>query len=386
MSWNHTAGTWCVPGAYTGTGGGNACGYQQFQYRVDGSVRHVGTDYVTSFNWGNQDWGRHYTYSVRAQNAAIFNGGWSNHSGQNIQADTYPAPIGVVAWNGDNTGAQSQRINYESSVGNGGWGDVSQAGYTTLSWGHAYGAGRLEMVRVHDGWQATSSNAALLLPAWDTVGGSVPGDNGANRTTMGTWTAIAAPGTTYRYDLTATSFENNLTRRVSTGNTITPADVPRAGAVQIVCAGPGNGDGTGLLDAPRQKIAARTMYTDLPARYGYYETTYIEKLWTPWKGSGLLSNGWVGVPWGQGGDGILSSNGVGYHHQITNGFNFVNAAAGRTDSATLSNFSIYLNYSFTSGCPPEGAPMEEPPTACYVAAYSGCSALNPEERPKWKSR
>jgi hypothetical protein len=31
MSWNHTAGTWCVPGAYTGTGG-EWPGYQQFRY------------------------------------------------------------------------------------------------------------------------------------------------------------------------------------------------------------------------------------------------------------------------------------------------------------------------------------------------------------------
>lgn len=385
MAWNHTAGSWCVSGSYDSSYAGNTtnCSYEELQKHNDGSTMYTGTFYGTSIDWNNQDWGRHYTYQVRARNAAVTGNGWSDYS-NTTSSDTYPSPYNLNVWNGDSSGNQSQRVNYDSQVDVGGWGNVRKAGYTTAAWGTIPGASKVDVVRVHDQWQVTSGDSSLLLPQSDTISGTAyAGSSGY--VTSGTWTLIASPGTTYRFDFVATSIENSLTRSMSTSNTITPADVPMAGAVQIICAGPGNGDSTGTQSWPNQIIAARTAYTNLSSRYGYFEHTAVQKLYSPYQGSGVWSNGWVGVAQGGNGDGIITSNGVGYFQNIENGFTFVNRANGRSESATLGWFDIQVIYTFST-CPPTGQPMDEPSDACYGYTYAGCTALNPDQRPRWLSR
>lgn len=382
MAWNHTAGAWCSPGAYTGASNSSTCQYRQTQYNNNGSFLTQDSFYSLSYNWGNQDWGRKYHYDVQARNAAISNGGWSDPSGR-VTFDTYPADFAVGIWNGDQTGYNAQRVNYDSAIGYGGWGDVRQAGYTTVAIGDARGTREISMVRVHDGWQATSGDGSLLLPPWDIPAGNW-GDNDGTKIGARTWSLIAAPGTTYRYDLTAKSLENELTRSKSTANTTTPADIPMRGAVAVVCSGPGNGDGTGYQPHPGQIISGRVDYSDLRARYGWYDKTAVQKLYggSPQSYWGV---GWHDVDRSGNGNGITATGGNGYFRNITNGFNFTNVAYGRTDSATLSGFINNSIYTY-DGCAPSGAPMQEPGDACYVATYAGCTALNPDQRPKWLSR
>jgi hypothetical protein len=383
MSWNATAGSWCVSGTYTGSG--NNCEYQQRQYNNNGSIKYTDDAYAASFTWGNQAWGRHYTYNVRARNAAIYNGGWSNTS-NTISADSYPSPFSVGIWNGNASGANKQRINYKSKEEVGGWGDKSIAGYTTTSWSAGTGTKSISVVRNHDSWQTISSTASLLLPSVARPVGTI-GDDGAGNYDAGTWSYIAAPGTRYDYDYVATSLENTLTRTVGTGYTYTPTDVPTAGAVAVVCSGPGNGDTTGTLDHPAQLIAARTAYPNFDSRYGYYSNTSVEKLFnskTNGVVSGIKSNGFVNVAPGASGDNIRTHNGLGYFRNITNGFSFTNEASGRTDSATLSSFTIGVIYTFDQ-CVGSGQTMQEPPDACYGTTYAGCMGLNPSDRPRWLS-
>ena len=383
MKWTVTSGSWCVSGAYTGKSGSAACEYEQKQFKNDGSVRYTAHAYATSLDWGNQEWGRHYTYSVRARNAAIFKGGWSAPSGK-IAADTYPGPVNVNVWNGNSKGTNKQRINYDSKVDVGGWGNVRQAGYTTLSWGQALGSSKIDIVRIPDANQKLSADKSLLLPSISKVAGTLRISNG--NIAAGTWQYIAAPGTQYSYNLVATAIENPLKRSISSGKIYTPADIPQKGAVQVVCKGPDNYDPTGNLDHPAQKIATRTAYTDFAAKYGYYEWTAVEKLYSPTKESGVKSNGWVKVGKGKSGNGIQSSSGVGYFKYIENGFNFINRAANRTDSATLQDFNVYVIYPF-SKCPPASSPtLQEPADACYGITAAGCTALNPDNRPRWTSR
>lgn len=381
MQWDHTAGSWCAPGTYTGASGSNACEYQQVQYDNANNVRYIDVAYALGYNWNNQGWGRHYSYGVYARNAAITNSGWSDEATK-VSSDTYPADFGINAWNGDNNANYAQRILYGSSVGNGGWGDVSQAGYTTAGIGNAVGSREVSVVRVHDGWQVTSGDSSLLLPPWDNPGGVFTGGNGQVNSAV--WTLIASPGTTYRYDFVAKSIENELTRSKSGSNIVTPADIPRAGAVQTVCSGPGNGDSTGMQNWPNQIISARTAYSDYRSRYGYYENTVVQKL----HGNGpsdYWGVGWATVGTSGNGDNILATDGIGYYHNITDGFNFTNIASGRTDSATLRGFTNSAILTF-DGCSASGQPMIEPADACYVSTYAGCAALNPDQRPKWLSR
>jgi hypothetical protein len=189
----------------------------------------------------------------------------------------------------------------------------------------------------------------------------------------------------YRYDLVATSIENNLQRPLRTKNVYTPADIPQKGAVQVVCHGPDNYDPTGVQDHPAQKIATRTAYTNFAAKYGYYAYTSVEKLYSPTKGKPVASNGWVTVAKGRSGDNIQSSAGVGYFKYIENGFNFINRAPGRTSSATLESFNVYVIYPF-SKCPTTGTKLQEPADACYGITAAGCTALNPDNRPRWTAR
>jgi hypothetical protein len=425
ITYNATAGSWCVSGTYTGTG--NNCAYEQRQYHVNGTLRHAASDYVTSFNWGNQDWGRHYTYNVRAQNAAITNGGWSELSGT-AAADTYPGNFGVGFGRGDAWGNQSQRFIYNSSFITTNTSETDHtrkfdgAAYTTIAWGTPAGSRTVLWERFSEGGGSTiaSGDGSLYLPSstymsgWSDWGSS-------NRAEI-----LAAPGGVYGAKVTAWGIENNLTRSINGPSVTTPADMPQSGYMQMVCSGPwdntpaGYGQAAAIEYAKRsfgsQSYGSRLQSLNKSPRYGWYSDTviqgkfqdhtgigsnywyqgpdgrywYVERLA---KGSvGYYQNGNGGVwGWGQANPNGYDGNGIGqatHRYNVGHGFTLYNRLNAEPGLSSYWMFILMDEAATRGGC--GDGWFQEPYDACYEwTGTSGCFSLNQngyDGRPRWTTK
>lgn len=236
LAWNKlSAGYWCNPAPAVA---GNECTYTARQYNNGGTE--VANASVTSggYNWNNQGWGRHYTYSLTAKNNAFYKGGVSNASNV-LSADTYPGDFGMNAYASDPWGNNNKRYMFTTTALTSNTSETDHtlgsqgAQYLSLGWGTSAGARQYNWARASGCSNAASCTgaASASMPTAQWIGGV------ADANTNWSWN-VASPGTTYWSSITATSAENNLTRDKS-GNTITtPADLPQQGYQQIVCNGP----------------------------------------------------------------------------------------------------------------------------------------------------
>lgn len=426
MSWNATAGTWCVGGPYTGAG--NNCTYEQRQFSVNGSLRWSGTSFTTSFNWGNQDWGRHYSYNVRAQNAAITNGGWSEVSKDDVQADTYPGDFGVSFGKGDAWGNNSQRFIYESSFITTNTSETDHtrqftgAALTTIAWGTPAGSRTVLWERFPQGGGSSvyTSDGSNYLPNSTYLSGWVDWGN-SNRAT-----SYAAPGAIYSSKVTAWSIENNLSRDKSSGNIVTPTDMPQSGYMQMVCSGPwdatpyGYGQSAAIEYAKRsfgsQSYGSRLQNTEKAPRYGIWTDSVIQGKFQ--NAGGIASNRWWQGPDGQwwyieqlakgsvgyyaNGNGTVRAwneaspngfdgNNIGdnTHRYLTgHGFTLYNRLWGDPNLNSYWMFILMDEAATRGGC--GNGWFQEPYDACYEwNGTTGCFQLNQngyDGRPRWTTK
>jgi hypothetical protein len=426
ISWNATAGAWCNSGPYTGTG--NSCAYEQRQYSVNGSLRHAASAYATSFNWGNQDWGRHYTYNVRAQNAAITNGGWSELSGT-AAADTYPGDFGVAFGRGDAWGNQDQRYIYQSSFITTNTSETDHtrnfdgAAFTTIAWGTPAGSRTVLWERLPEGGgsHVASGDSSLYLPPSSYLSGWVDWGN-SNRAV-----SYAVPGSAYGAKVTAWSIENDLTRsKKPASSLVTPADMPQSGYMQMVCSGPwdatpaGYGQAAAIEYAKRsfgsQSYGSRLQGLNKGPKYGWYSETvvqgkfqnhtgigsnywyqgpdgrywYVERLA---KGSvGYYENGNGGVfNWSQNVPADFEGNNIGqatHRYNVGHGFTLYNRLDGDPALSSYWMFILMDEAASRGGC--GDGWFQEPYDACYEwTGVSGCFQLNQngvDGRPRWNTK
>jgi hypothetical protein len=426
VSWTHTGGKWCVPGAYEGKG--DNCAYEQRQYAVNGSLRHAATEYVTSFNWGNQDWGRHYTYDVRAQNAAITNGGWSEPS-NGAEADTYPGNFGVAFVRGDNSGNQSQRFMYNSSFITTNTSETDHtrefngAAHTSIAWGTPAGSRTVLWERFPEagGANVSSTDKSLALPASTYLSGWV------DWAKSNVSTQLAAPGAQYGARVTAWSVENNLTRSINSASSVlTPADMPQSGFMQVVCSGPwdatpaGYGQAAAIEYAKRsfasQSYGSRLQSLNKAPRYGWYSDTVIQgrqqdasgvgasywskgpdgRFWFVEKmakgqlgyyqyGNGIVRNWDQGNPNGFDGQSIGQAT---HRYNVGHGFTLYNRINNDPHLNSYWMFILMDEAATRGGCGDNK--FVEPYDACYEwSGTAGCFQLNQngtDGRPRWTTK
>jgi hypothetical protein len=359
----------------------DSCRYEVLRNGVpQGSVDHLQTGLAINFDDYQNPEGQTLTWTVRAKNAALTNGGWSDTTAKVV--NTYPGDFGVSNWLGDGDTNQEQRykVDLVNSDTSGSSLASQQAGHTSTAWGNSVGASKMHMRRLAGANQATSTDTSKWLPGPGipeyVVG---PGPN--------FWTGWAAPGTTYNTEVTATA-PNGLKRTKTSTLLRTPPDLPAHGTTIITCSKP-----TRTADPkPGHVQGVRLQDFQYWPRYGSYSRTNVMGL-TWWQGLGWISATGHEGNWypGQAVSDWINGPGYQYYYGQTNGFDItVVGAAGHGNSTTIRQ-SITAWDSFYEGCAPDGArwwDLTEPTYACYgyTPGQPTCTANNPQNRPQWTSK
>jgi hypothetical protein len=414
IRWNATAGSWCND---------QSCAYRQDKFSNAGNKVDSKGTYGTSFDWFGQDWGRHFTYTVSAKNAALFNGGWSNPS-NTVSADTYPGDFGVDMRAGNVSGGQKQRYIFESERVTTNTTETDHtlrsqgAAVATVSWSASEGSRKMDWVRTGNG--ATSWDSNLYLPNSNTLAGTVTNGNFA--------TSLAAPGASYAATVTATSVENDLIRPKKTATVITPADMPQSGTQQIVCSGPWDRPNSSIrtsYDAAMyarrsfapQSYASRLVDFNGSPRYGSFDHTVVvgkyqdarnvasTSFWQDGNGTshriesmakGSIGNyqsgTWTWIAKGKSAPAAIDSNWVGnatHRSRVGTGMQIFNELNNNPSLSSYWMLTIVDEEATRAGCDKNGG-FIEPRDACYEWDGDGvCSQLNQngvDGRPRWSTK
>ncbi|MCU6480145.1 hypothetical protein [Arthrobacter sp. A2-55] len=345
----------------------------------------VGQQSGTTVPWNNvpNPAGSTITYFARSKNAALYNGGWSDKSSATVM--TYPGAFATGFWSGDSSGRQAKRFNFDAvNLNSSGSSEtIQQNGYSTLSWGASAGATKFSVKRVSVANDSTSTDSSLGLPPSTNIS-SATGSGSA-----GTWTLVAAPGATYRYEMSAFA-ANGLTRpQTSMASFTTPADLPQAGKIIIVCSGNYYTDQTtALYDHPEQLLGSRLIdFTSKPRR-GAWNSISVTGLQRP-KGQALQPQYTSTLGQGSTGVTLTSGAGLGYYYSAETGFDIMTVGQGGANSATL-RITNDTYATFNSGCGPQGGTwgqMLEPTYPCYgYVPGTSCAAVNDQNRPQWSTK
>lgn len=320
-------------------------------------------------------------YRIRAKNAAITNGGYSDTVSTKV--DTYPGNFATGQSLGDYWGNQRSRfrVNMVNSDINGSSTGI-QNGYTTLWYGASAGATWFEFARsVDSSAEGRSGDPNLGLPDRSWYYGTYQG-GGANN-----WTIIASPGTAYHWDIRAHA-PNGLSRNITTEIFWTPPDVPFEGTTIVTCSGNRWTDqNSAYWDWPDHYIGARMIANNHRVLYGNFTgTSYIG--FAQYKGGARADTSWQYVNWFDGSPDLNSGPGQGYYYGVTNGFHVWTDINGSLNS-TIIEQSMTSLATFGRGCGPYGGrwwDLWEPTDACYgYQPGQPCEANNPWNRPQWRS-
>ncbi|MCC3299263.1 hypothetical protein [Arthrobacter caoxuetaonis] len=368
-----------VPNADAGNGSGArfctelTCSYQLYK---DGKAHDVamtekpGKSTVDWTNIANAE-GATIGYSAKSRNEAFTKEGWSDEA--KVTINTYPGQFAVLDWAGDANGNKADRFNLDLrniEIGGSSYGAV-QNGYSTVTWARSAGASTFTLKR------ASLAN--------DNTGSSKGLPSGANLTKTinsgagGTWSEIAAPGATYRYELSAKA-PNGLVRTVNNrASFTTPADLPREGKQIVVCS-------TAAWNAP-QLVSAKLIDFQHTPRYGAWKGVSVRGL----EHISPDNKGWVEsssttVNPGSVAREILTSNGTAYYKGFAFGHDLWTNGNGGPNSARL-RLSLVAMAQQGIGCGPAGQggnAMKEPTYPCYgYVEGTTCVAVNEHNRPRW---
>lgn len=430
LSWNaFSAGKWCE----TNTDTTNDCSYVNYIYNNAGTeIANAttvpdGINATATYDW-NQGWGKHYTYRMTAKNNAFFNGGVSQSS-NTLSADTYPGDFSISSIAKDPWGNNSKRYVYETAATTTNTNerdhvlDSQGAQYFSIGWGNSDGAREYTWVRDGNANSAIGA-AAVSMPTQKYLSGTVKkGD--------GNWAwAVAAPGSVYKSSVTATSEENNLTRRKASADVRTAADLPMQGFQQIVCTGPIDWPPNSIVTSEdgvnyakrswvHQSYSARLVNFTAKPRYGEYSGTYVtgkyqdansvdsskNYYWTDSWGNkylvehvkkGSISYYTTGfghhIPAG-GSYGNLDSNTQGqstYRYTTGQGMKIWNYISGDPAWDSYWIFTIIDQGATRDDCGTNGA-FKEPIDACYEwNGQNECNTVNQysgtDGRPRWTTK
>lgn len=312
-------------------------------------------------------------YGAKSRNAALTNGGWSDVASATV--NTYPGQFAVLDWNGDANGKKAERFNLDLrniQVAGSSYGAV-QNGYSTVSWAASAGASSFSLKRAS--LANDTVGAPYGLPATKNMTKTI------NSGVGGTWSEIAAPGATYRYELTATA-PNGLKRAVTNrASFTTPADMSREGKQIVVCS-------TAGYNSP-QMVTARLIDFQHQPRYGAWKSIAV-------KGLDHITadhRGWVETSSTTMGPGasreILAGNGTAYYKGLSYGHDVWTIGNGGPNSARL-RLSLTSLAPQGIGCGPVGQTgnaMKEPVYPCYgYVENTTCAAVNDQNRPRWVTK
>lgn len=313
-------------------------------------------------------------YSAKSRNAALTNNGWSDEA--KVTVNTYPGQFAVLDWAGDANGNRAERFNLDLrniEIAGSSYGAV-QNGHSTVTWARSAGAATFTLKRTSLANDSVGSSNGL--PRATNLTKTI--NSGAG----GTWTEIAAPGATYRYELSAKA-PNGLVRSVNNrASFTTPADMPREGKQIIVCSTP-------TWNSP-QLISARLIDFQHTPRYGDWSGVSVRGL----EHISPDNRGWVEssstvVSRGSGSREILTGNGTAYYKGFTFGHDLWTNGNGGPNSARL-RLSIVAMAQMGVGCGPAGQggnALKEPTYPCYgYVEGTTCTAVNDHNRPRWVTK
>lgn len=322
------------------------------------------------------------TFTAKSRNSAITNSGYSDPAVQTVK--TYPGAFGVNQWLGDRYGNARERfiVDLVSADVIGSSSTNGTAGKTTVAWGPSAGASSMEMERIPVANERTSTNTSLGLP----FPGGVDVTFGAG---SNLWSGWAAPGATYRHTLVAKA-ANGLTRTVTTGNIVTPADLPYHAKVIVTCSNDTwSNQTTAKYNHPDHYIGARMIDMNRAPLYGAWGGTSIWGLESR-KGQAnfTLTNGVWLEKW-QGNPNTNAGPGNPYYYGVTSGFDIQNAGFGGPASARL-RLTMTALATFNDGCGPYHGTwnqLSEPTWACYgYVPGQPCQTNSPWNRPQWRTK
>ncbi|MCC3292579.1 hypothetical protein [Arthrobacter sp. zg-Y1110] len=313
-------------------------------------------------------------YGAKSRNAALTNNGWSDEARATVK--TYPGQFSVLDWSGDPNGNRAERFNLDLrniEIGGSSYGAV-QNNYTSVTWSRSAGAASFDLKRVSVANESLGSAAGL--PHASNLAKTI------NSGSDGTWSEIAAPGATYRYELTATA-PNGLERAVKNRSSfVTPADMPREGKQIVVCS-------TAGWNAP-QLVTARLIDFQHKPRYGDWNGVTVrglEHISPDNRGWVESSNTTLGT--GGGSPDILASQGSPYYKGFAFGHDLWTLGDNGPSSARL-RLSLASMAQQNLGCGPVGQggnAMKEPTYPCYgYVEGTTCVAVNDQNRPRWVTK
>lgn len=311
-------------------------------------------------------------YTARSRNAALTNDGWSDAASTTV--NTYPGAFGVLDWVGDSGGRNTQRFNLDlrSIAIEGSSHAVMQDGQSTLSWGGSAGAVSFFLQRVS---LAHDTTGAPGMPWKANLATTAYSGN------SGIWTEPAAPGATYKYEITARA-ANGLERPVlNRASFTTPADMPREGKQIVVCS-------AAAWNVP-QKVAARLIDFQHTPRYGAWSSVTVKGLdHIAANNSTAQESASYGLGRGASPQ-LLSGQGSDYYRGHTFGHDLWTVGDNGPNSARL-RLSIVTMAQHGDGCGPAGVggeSMREPIYPCYGYVEGvACQAVNEHNRPRWITR
>lgn len=351
------------------------CTYQLLKDGKNFDTAKGANDSKATVDWTNisNAEGATITYSAKSRNQALTNEGFSDEA--KVTVNTYPGQFAVLDWAGDASGNRAERFNLDLrniEIGGSSYGAVQNA-YSTLTWARSAGASSFTMKRASLANDSTGSSKGL--PSGTNLSRTV--NNGAG----GTWSEIAAPGATYRYEITAKA-PNGLTRSVSNrASFTTPADMSREGKQIIVCSSPGYNS--------QQLLAARMIDLQHTPRYGAWRSITVKGL----EHISADNRGWVessSTTLGAGGSHqVMNSNGSPYYKGFTFGQDIWTNGNGGPNSARL-RLSLIALAPPGIGCAPAGQSgnaLKEPTYPCYgYVEGTTCQAVNDQNRPRWVTK
>lgn len=322
------------------------------------------------------------TFGARAKNEARTQGGYSDPASTSV--DTYPGKFDTNQWLGDTSGNGRERFvaTLTSTDAAGSSSVVGAIGKTTVAWGTSAGATSITATRTAVRNDATSWDSSLGLPGGGPESTTVPGH-------WGTYTGWAAPGATYRHEVVATG-RNGLKRPMTTGEIITPADVPHHAKIIITCSNNTyTNQTTANYDHPNHIVGARLVDMNKAPLYGAWGGTSV---WGLEKYKGYNDFQWSNGVWlnkAAANANVNAGPGIGYYQGVTSGFDIQNAGDGGPSSAKI-RISLPALATFNSGCGPYGGTwddLKEPSWPCYGYIEGvPCKAVNNENRPQWTSK
>lgn len=366
-----------TPNGDTGNGANDrfctssTCSYQLLKNGVAFDTA-KGQPAAATLTWANvpNAEGATISYGAKSRNAALTKEGWSDVASTTV--NTYPGQFAVLEWSGDTSGNRAERFNLDLrniEIGGSSYRAV-QNGHSTVTWASSAGASSFSLKRAS--LANDNVGTAKGLPSGTNLTKAVGGGAG------GTWTEVAAPGATYKYEVTATA-PNGLKRAVTNrASFTTPADMSREGKQIVVCS-------TAGYNSP-QLVTARLIDFQHQPRYGAWNSVAV-------KGLDHISadnRGWVetsSTTLGTGGSReILAGSGTAYYKGLKYGHDVWTVGKGGPNSARL-RLTLTSLAPQGIGCGPTGSSgngMKEPVYPCYgYVEGTTCVAVNDQNRPRW---